>query len=148
VKILAPGFYARQDIRTPVKVAIATLVVTQLFNLAFVPWLGHAAPALAISFGATFNAAWLWFLMRRSGTFRPEPGWAEFLLKLAIALYLMGGVLWYGSGSEASWFEITTATRVIKLTVVIVGATVAYFASLALMGFRLRDFVRHERPVS
>jgi len=145
VKILAPGFYARQDIRTPVKVAIVTLVVTQLLNAALVPAIGHAGLALAISLGATFNAGWLWYLMRRSGAYRPEPGWAEFLLKLAIALYMMGGVLWYGMGSENSWFEIPTAARAIKLALVIVGATVAYFAMLAFMGFRLRDFVRHER---
>src|SRR5258706_379041 len=133
VKILAPGFYAKQDIRTPVKVAIATLVVTQLFNAALVPWLRHAGLGLSISLGATFNAAWLWYLMRRSGVFRPEPGWAEFVLKLAVALYLMGGVIWYGMGTEASWFEITTSVRVVKLTLVILGATAAYFASLALM---------------
>src|SRR6185436_9039879 len=73
VKVLAPGFYARQNIRTPVKIAIATLVVTQLLNLAFVPWLGHAGLALSIGLGACFNAAWLWWLMKRSGAFRPEP---------------------------------------------------------------------------
>jgi putative peptidoglycan lipid II flippase len=144
VKILAPGFYAKQDIRTPVRVAVATLAVTQLLNVAFVPWLGHAGLALAISLGACFNAGWLWFLMRRRGTFRAQPGWAAFLFKVAVALYLMGGVLWYGMGSEASWFEIPTATRIVKLGLVITGAAVAYFASLALMGLRLRDFVRHE----
>jgi len=143
VKILAPGFYAKQDIRTPVKVAVATLVVTQLLNLAFVPWLRHAGLALAISLGACFNAAWLWWLMRRSGAFRAEPGWPAFLFKLAVALYLMGGAIWYGMGREASWFEIDTAARAWKLTLVIAGATVAYFASLAIMGLRLRDFVRH-----
>jgi putative peptidoglycan lipid II flippase len=144
VKILAPGFYAKQDIRTPVKVAMATLVVTQVLNLAFVPWLKHAGLALAISLGACFNAAWLWFLMRRDGHFRAEPGWAAFMLKLVVALYLMGGVLWYGMGTEASWFEIPATTRAIKLAVVIIGAGFVYFASLALMGFRPRDFARHE----
>ena len=144
VKILAPGFYARQNIRTPVKVGIATLVVTQLLNLAFVWWLGHAGLALAISLGACFNAAWLWWLMKRSGDFRPEPGWALFLFKLAVALYLMGGAIWYGMGREASWFEIDTATRVWRLALVITGAMVTYFASLAIMGMRLRHFMRHE----
>jgi putative peptidoglycan lipid II flippase len=144
VKILAPGFYAKQDIRTPVKVAIATLAVTQLLNLALVPWLRHAGLALAISLGACFNAAWLWFLMRRRGAYRAEPGWAAFLLKLAVALYLMGGVLWYGMGSEQSWFEITTSERSIKLALLITGAAAAYFASLRLMGIRLGDFARHE----
>ena len=62
---------------------------------------------IAISLGACFNAAWLWWLMRKSGVFRAEPGWAEFLFKVAVALYLMGGVLWYGMGSEGSWFAMS-----------------------------------------
>jgi putative peptidoglycan lipid II flippase len=144
VKILAPGFYAKQDIRTPVKVAVATLAVTQLLNVAFVPWLGHAGLALAISLGACFNAAWLWWLMRNSGVFRAEPGWAEFLFKVAVALYLMGGVIWYGMGSEGSWFAMSASQRAIKLALVIAGATLAYFAALAAMGFRVRHFTRHE----
>jgi len=142
VKILAPGFYARQDIRTPVKVALATLVVTQAFNAAFVPWLGHAGLALAISLGACFNAGWLWWLMRRAGIYRPEPGWAAFLIKLGVALYVMGGALWYSMGTEASWFEIGTADRAVKLALVISAGVIAYFGSLAVMGFRLRDFAR------
>ncbi|HEX4779203.1 MAG TPA: murein biosynthesis integral membrane protein MurJ [Usitatibacter sp.] len=146
VKILAPGFYARQNIRTPVKVAIVTLVVTQLLNAAFVPGLGLGAAglALAISGGACFNAAWLWFLMWRAGTYRPQPGWGAFLLKLAVALYVMGGALWYSMGSESSWFEIAAWPRAFKLAAVIAAGTLAYFGSLAFMGFRLRDFVRHE----
>jgi len=144
VKVLAPGFYARQNIRTPVRVAIATLVVTQILNAAFVPFFRHAGLALAISVGACFNAGWLWYLMRRSGGYTPEPGWGAFLLKLAVALYLMGGALWYAMGSESSWFEIAAGPRAMKLALVIVAGTVAYFASLAMMGLRLRDFSRHE----
>jgi putative peptidoglycan lipid II flippase len=144
VKVLAPGFYARQNIRTPVKVAIATLVITQALNALFVPLFKHAGLALSISVGACFNAAWLWFLMRRSGVYRPEPGWGAFLLKLVVALYLMGGALWYAMGSESSWFEIPAAARAIKLALVIAAGTLAYFAALRLMGFRLRDFSRHE----
>jgi putative peptidoglycan lipid II flippase len=142
VKILAPGFYAKQNIRTPVKVAIATLVVTQLLNLLLVPWLRHAGLTLAIALGACFNAGGLWWLMRRSATYRPEPGWAAFLVKLAVALYMLGGARGYSRGSEASWFEIAGAARVAKLALVIAAGTAAYFASLALMGFRLRDFSR------
>ena len=142
VKVLAPGFYARQNIRTPVKIAIATLVVTQLLNLVLVPWLGHAGLALAISLGACFNAGWLWFLMWRGGHWRPSPGWAALLFKLAVALYLMGGAIWYTMGREASWFEITATARAAKLTLVILAGSTAYFASLGLMGFRLRDFMR------
>jgi putative peptidoglycan lipid II flippase len=144
VKVLAPGFYARQNIRTPVKIAVATLVVTQLLNLAFVPLLAHAGLALAISVGACFNAAALWFLMQRSGAYRPEPGWAAFLMKVAVALYLMGGAIWYSMGREASWFEITTGARAVKLALVIAAGAASYFAALYLMGLRPRDFARHE----
>ena len=144
VKVLAPGFYARQDIRTPVKVAVVTLVVTQLLNALFVPWIRHAGLALSISVGACFNAAWLWYLMRKAGIYRPEPGWGAFLVKLAVALYLMGGALWYAMGSEASWFEISATVRAVKLAVVIAAGSATYFASLWAMGLRLRDFSRHE----
>ena len=144
VKVLAPGFYAKQNIRTPVKVAIATLVVTQLMNLAFVPLLKHAGLSLAIALGACFNAGWLWWLMRRSGAYVPQPGWGAFLLKLAVALYFMGGALWYAMGSEASWFEVPTTTRALRLAWVIAAGTVTYFGTLWAMGFRLRDFSRHE----
>ena len=143
VKVLAPGFYAKQNIRTPVKVAVATLVITQLLNAAFVPFFRHAGLALAISVGACFNAGWLWWLMRRSGAYRPEPGWGAFLLKLAVALYVMGGALWYSMGSESSWFEIAAAMRAARLAWVIFAGAFAYFASLWLMGLRLRDFSRH-----
>jgi putative peptidoglycan lipid II flippase len=144
VKILAPGFYAKQNIRTPVKVAIATLAVTQLLNAAVVPFFGHAGLALSISLGACFNTLWLYGLMRRARTYVPEAGWAEFVLKLAVALYLMGGALWYAMGSESSWFEISAAVRAARLAAVIAAGTIAYFASLWLMGFRPRDFSRHE----
>jgi putative peptidoglycan lipid II flippase len=144
VKILAPGFYARQNIRTPVKVAVATLVVTQLLNIPFVYFFRHAGLALAIAVGATFNAAWLWWLMRKSGVYRPQPGWAAFLLKLFLALYFMGGALWYAMGSEASWFAIAAGERALKLAWVVAAGAATFFAALWVMGFRLRDFSRHE----
>jgi putative peptidoglycan lipid II flippase len=142
VKILAPGFYARQNIRTPVKVAIATLVLTQVLNIAFVRWLGHAGLALSISVAACFNAGLLWVLIWRQGAWKPQEGWAAFLVKLAVALYLMGGAVWYTMGTEASWFAIPAGARVAKLALVIVAGATAYFAALGLMGFRLRHFTR------
>ncbi len=144
VKILAPGFYARQDIGTPVRVSVASLVLTQLLNVVFVPWIKHAGLALSISVAATFNALILWILVRRSGDWRPEPGWPAFLLKLAVALYVMGGALWYAMGSESSWFEIAATARAVKLALVIAAGTAAYFGSLWIMGLRLADFSRHE----
>ena len=142
VKILAPGFYARQNIRTPVKVAIATLVLTQVLNIGFVRWLDHAGLALSISVAACFNAGLLWFLIWRQGAWKPQEGWAAFLVKLAVALYLMGGAVWYTMGTEASWFAIPAGARVAKLALVILAGATAYFAALGIMGFRLRHFAR------
>jgi putative peptidoglycan lipid II flippase len=125
---------------------VATLVITQLLNVLLV-WgigMGHAGLALSIGLGACFNAGWLWFLMRRRGHYIPQPGWLEFLLKLALALYIMGGALWYGMGSEASWFELAATPRAVKLVVVMAVGAGAYFAALYAMGFRLAHYARHE----
>jgi putative peptidoglycan lipid II flippase len=142
VKILAPGFYARQNIKTPVKIAVTTLVITQLFNLAFVPWFRHAGLALATGLGACVNAGMLYYFIRKYRIFTPQPGWIEFMLKLVVALYLMGGTLWWLSGPDAIWLELTTASKCTRLAVVIIGGGGIYFASLRLMGFRLRDFAK------
>jgi putative peptidoglycan lipid II flippase len=111
-------------------------------NAALVPWLAHAGLAAAISIGATFNAGCLWLLITRSGAYRPEANWGAFLLKIAVALYMMGGLLWFTMGSQSSWFEITTAARAAKLALIICAGAATYFASLRLMGIRLRDFAR------
>ena len=76
VKVLAPGFYASQDMRTPVRIAIMVLVVTQLLNLAFVPLFAQAGLTLSIGIGALINALALLFGLLRRGSYRPRPGWA------------------------------------------------------------------------
>jgi len=142
VKVLAPGFYARQNIKTPVKVAIVSLAATQLMNLALVWHLKHAGLALAISFGACVNAGLLYILLRRAGIYRPQPGWAIFTLKLGLAVYVMGAVLWLTTGSASEWLAASALERATRLTCVVVAGAAAYFAALWALGFRLRDFNR------
>jgi len=142
VKVLAPGFYARQDIRTPVKIAIVTLALTQVMNFAFVWPLQHAGLALAIGLGACINAALLLRGLLRRDIYRPQPGWPVFLLKLAIAVYIMGAMLWLASGSDASWLAMGAATRAVNLTGVVLLGAASYFMVLWLLGFRLADFSR------
>ncbi len=142
VKILAPGFYARQNIKTPVKIAVLTLVITQLLNLAFVPFLRHAGLALATGLGACFNAGLLYYFIRKQGIFSPEPAWLRFFLKLIVALSLMGVTLWSLTGSEASWLSGTVWHKSLRLGLVIGAGSAVYFASLWLMGFRLRHFIK------
>jgi putative peptidoglycan lipid II flippase len=142
VKVLAPGFYARQNIKTPVKIAVITLTATQLMNLAFIVPLQHAGLALAIGLGACLNAGLLYYKLRSHEIFQPQPGWAIFMAKIAVALAAMGTVLWFGSGSEASWLVGPALDRALRLgSVVAIGIT-SYFAMLWLLGFRLKDFAR------
>ncbi|MDP2829565.1 MAG: murein biosynthesis integral membrane protein MurJ [Sulfuricellaceae bacterium] len=142
VKILAPGFYARQNIKTPVKIALFTLFATQLMNLAFVWHLKHAGLALAIGLGACINAGLLYYQLRRHDIYTPQPGWALFLLKVILALATMGGALWFAMGEESVWLTGHILARAWRLTWVILLGAGTYFATLALLGFRLGDFVR------
>ena len=142
VKVLAPGFYARQDIRTPVRMALATLGLTQIMNLVLIWPLQHAGLALAIGVGACFNATLLLRGLRRRDIYRPQPGWPAFALKLAIAVYAMAAVLWLASGADSSWLAMGAAARAATLAGVVVLGTATYFAALWLLGFRLSDFSR------
>ncbi|MBI3044856.1 MAG: murein biosynthesis integral membrane protein MurJ [Betaproteobacteria bacterium] len=142
VKVLAPGFYARQDIRTPVRMALATLALTQLMNFAFIWPLKHAGLALAIGLGACFNAALLLRGLCRREIYRPQPGWPVFLLKLAIAVYAMAAMLWLACGTDASWLAISAGARALQLTGVVALGAATYFAALWLLGFRPGDFAR------
>ncbi|MGD9786393.1 MAG: murein biosynthesis integral membrane protein MurJ [Sulfuricellaceae bacterium] len=142
VKVLAPGFYASQNIKTPVKIALFTLVMTQLMNLAFIGPLQHAGLALAIGLGACANAALLYHKLRRHGIYTPQPGWTLFLLKVAAAIAVMGAVLWLAKGPDALWMEAPLAARWLHLAWALPAGAAAYFSALLAMGFRLRYFVR------
>jgi putative peptidoglycan lipid II flippase len=142
VKILAPGFYARQDIKTPVKIGIVTLIATQAMNALFVFGLGlqHAGLALSIGLAACLNSAILFYFLRRRGIYRAEPGWGKFFLKLCVALLALAWVLWFGMVSEQHWLTIHGWARIIHLSWLVVLGVVMYFAVLFVLGFRLKDF--------
>ncbi len=142
VKILAPGFYARQDIRTPVKIGIVTLLATQLMNLAFILPLRHAGLALAIGLGACLNAALLYRGLRRRGAYSPEAGWAAFLLKVAAAVRFMTVVLYSTMGEPAWWLSAPWQRKLPALAGLVVLGIAAYAGCLALFGFRPKDFSR------
>jgi len=142
VKVLAPGFYARQDIRTPVKIALITLAATQAMNLAFIVPLKHAGLALAIGLASCLNAGLLYRGLRRRGAYQPKPGWNTFLLKLLAALAVLGLVLWFAMGTEASWLVQHGLDRVLRLAAVVTAGIAAYFGCLFALGFRLKDFRR------
>lgn len=143
IKVLAPGFYARQDIRTPVKIAIVVLLLTQAMNLLFVPRLAHAGLALAIGLGAMVNALWLLIGLVRRGAYRPAPGWARFSMQVLAASALLAVFLMWSAGS-VNWvaFEGGALLRVVLMAAIVVGAALLYFVALMLSGLKLRQFVR------
>ncbi|MDY7579574.1 murein biosynthesis integral membrane protein MurJ [Herbaspirillum sp. RTI4] len=146
VKILAPGFYAKQDIRTPVRIAIGVLIATQLMNYLFVPWIAHAGLALSIGIGASLNAAFLFTGLRKRNIYVPLPGWGWFFLKQATALLLLAGVSFYAA-RQVDWIGLHSQplVRVGALFVVILLSGGVYFSALFLMGFRLSQFKRSAR---
>lgn len=146
VKILAPGFYAKQDIKTPVKIAVGVLIATQVMNLAFVPWLAHAGLALSIGLGACVNAGFLYWGLRRRSIYTPLPGWRLFLTRICGALFLLAGVaLW--SASQFNWIALQAHPiwRVSALLLVLTVCAITYSTALLAMGLRFRDFRRIAR---
>jgi putative peptidoglycan lipid II flippase len=142
VKVLAPGFYARQNIKTPVKIAIFTLLATQAMNLVFIWPLKHAGLALAIGLGACLNAGTLYYQLRKQAIFQAQPGWTPFLIKLATALAAMGIALWFGMGEASHWLDYGFRQRIGHLALLVLGGMVVYFATLWGLGFRVADFRR------
>jgi putative peptidoglycan lipid II flippase len=142
VKVLAPGFYARQNIRTPVRVAIFTLVATQMMNLAFIIPLGHAGLALAIGLGACINAGLLLHLLKKQRIYQPQPGWAAYFLRVSLAVCLMAAMLFYAMGEAQWWLAASFADRLVRLSLLVGGGIALYFGALGMMGFRPRQFAR------
>ena len=142
VKILAPGFYARQNVVTPVKIGVFTLVATQLMNLAFVWPLKHAGLALAIGLGACLNAGLLYSKLRQHGIYTPQPGWGAFTLRILIAVVAMAGALWFAMGPPQWWFAAGWKLRLSALGGLVLLGLLVYAASLMALGFRPRDFSR------
>jgi putative peptidoglycan lipid II flippase len=143
VKILAPAFYARQDIKTPVKIAIGVLVATQLMNFVFVPYFAVAGLALSIGLGACLNAIFLFWSLRRRGIYVAHKGWLAFLAKLSVALAAMAAVA-LACARQIDWIGMHAhpLLRIATLALVIAVCALCYFGVLFAMGLRFRDFKR------
>ena len=140
VKILAPGFYARQNVVTPVKIGLVTLAATQAMNLAFIGPLKHAGLALAIGLGACLNAWLLFLFLKKQRIYSPQPGWLAFTLKVAVSVLAMAAALWLAMGPAAQWLRADWHWKVGMLAALVVLGVAVYGACLLALGFRLRDF--------
>ncbi len=137
IKVLAPGYYAKQDVRTPVRIALVVLVVTQLMNIVTVPWLRHAGLTVSISLGALANAAMLLVGLYRCGSWRPSPGWSKFLLQTVLAAAALAAALHYGVG-RFDWIALR-AEPVLRVALVLAfvgGGALLYGLALLALGMR------------
>lgn len=146
VKILAPGFYSRQDIRTPVKIAVVVLLFTQLANIVLVPSLAHSGLALSVGLGACLNAALLWFGLRKRGALPIATGWGKYLIQLLVGLLPLGALLFYGAQAH-DWLALQAnpLIRIGLLGLWLLGAALVYFATLWMVGLRWQNFLRHAK---
>ncbi len=145
IKVLAPGFYAQQDIKTPVKIALFTLILTQLLNLIFVPLFAHAGLALATSLAACANALLLLRGLQKRRIYTPTRGWFGFILRILLSAALMGVVIG-GIALELDWSGLATSPilRIVWLALILLIAALVYFVSLHLLGVRVREFLKKD----
>ncbi len=144
VKILAPGFYARQVMTTPVKIAFVSVLVALAFALILMRPLGHAGLTLSTSIGACLNAGLLFWFLRKRGIYAPRAGWPLFVAKLVVALFALAAVLLWLVGPASYWLAASLWEKVPRLAGVCAAGAAAYFGALWLLGFRLADFNRRD----
>jgi putative peptidoglycan lipid II flippase len=143
MKILLPGFYGKQDIKTPVKIAIVAMITTQVSNRFLVPIFAHAGLALSISVGACVQAVLLYVFLRRRGLYHPSPGWIKFFVQLVGACLILAGVMmWCAQNFDWVTLGTTPMLRLALLFACLIVFAALYFAILMLMGFNYRYFRR------
>jgi putative peptidoglycan lipid II flippase len=143
IKILAPGFYAKQDIKTPVKIGVGVLIVTQLSNFVFVPIFAHAGLTLSVGLGACVNALLLFIGLRRRGIYMPSGGWLVFFIQMIGACLVLAGVMhWFSISFDWIGLHAQPLARIVLLAACLVLFAALYFGMLWLMGFKYAYFRR------
>lgn len=147
VKILASGFYAKQDLRTPVRIAVIAMVTNTALNILLIWPLAHAGIALATSLAAIVNTSCLYYYLRQRGLYSPRAGWKLFAMRLGAANIVMAIWLWIGAGELTNWLNATAWWRIEHLSFLLATAMLVYFAVLWLSGIRLHHLLMHEQAV-
>ena len=142
IKILAPGFYAKQDIKTPVKIAVVTLILTQVLNFFFVPVFAHTGLAMAISLAALFNALMLLLILIKTEVYKPKNDWIKFLFCVFIAS-IATALFCHFSSSKVNWIELQEypVNRVFWFTVIIVFSVSLYLFLIRLFGYSIKNLM-------
>ena len=148
VKVLVPGYFSRQDTKTPVKIGIIALLVNMVLNvLIVVPWLQsgaagpHAGLAVATSISSFLNAGLLYRGLLKEGVIRHGSGWGAFLLRVLVATAVMAMLLSYFVPEQARWFEADFLQTLLWLSIAIIGGGLAYIVTLLATGMRPSQLV-------
>ena len=141
VKILAPGFYARQNTKTPVRIGMIAMGVNVVLSLVLVYFLQHTGLALAISISAFVNSALLYRALRSEEVYVPGSGWGVWFTRIVLATAAMGALLAWGVGDLDTWLKAGAGARALHLTALVVGGVFVYLAALLLFGARPRELV-------
>ena len=146
VKVLAPGFYARQDTATPVKVGIWSMVLNMVISLVLIVPMTHTGLALATSLAALFNAWFLYLGLRKTGAYTPGKGWLRFFLRLCFATLAMSVVLWWLGRDLEEWLAWGWRQRVLWLSLLVVAGVAVYGLVLFAGGVRVRHLRSRAAP--
>lgn len=136
VKVLAPGYFARQDTKTPVKSAVIAMIVNMILSFSLMWPLQHVGLALATSLAGWLNALQLWFGLIKNGALKMESGWFHFVFKLILAAFLMAVVLAFSSPELERWRDASLYMRLFFLSGLVFLGCGVYFSALWLMGVR------------
>ncbi|KAF0806616.1 MviN family membrane protein [Alcanivorax sp. S71-1-4] len=142
IKVLAPGFFARQDTRTPVKIGVIALVANMAFNLMLVWHLRHMGLALATALSAWLNAGLLWHGLRKAGIYQAQAGWGVLLLRLLVAGGLMSAAIFALAAQTDVWFAGLAWQRALWLLAVVLCGVLVYALALLALGLRPRHLRR------
>ncbi|MFP1684084.1 murein biosynthesis integral membrane protein MurJ [Alloalcanivorax sp. C16-1] len=142
IKVLAPGYFARQDTKTPVKIGVIAMVANMVLNLILVWPLQHAGLALATSLSAWLNAGLLYLGLRRGGVFQPLQGWGRHWLRLLLAGAAMAGSIYFLARFAGVWLQGPLTERILWLGLIVVAGMVIYLLVLLILGLRPRHLRR------
>lgn len=141
IKIFASGFYARQNIKTPVKIAALAVATNIFFNALLVYPMAHAGLALSTSLAAFVNAGFLFFALIKKKYYIPQPGWLGYGIRLAVANVLMVVFLFWATGPLSVWLQSHWLWRSVHLVILIAIATILYVGTLWISGVRISHFM-------
>ncbi len=149
IKVLASGYYSRQDTKTPVKIGITAMVVNMLLNLLFVVplhfiWqLGHVGLALATACSAFLNAGLLLRGLLRQGVYQPGPGWRRFGVQLLLANLAMVAALIATMAVLDAFPMLSWWRRTLQVGLLCGAGLLTYSAVLFAVGLRFRHLKVH-----